>query len=142
MMKMGRRSLGMMTAADLTTSPFLESLPVGGPAEGVAGHERALACCPASVHLGARLANCVVGRRSLGRQFDEVSGHAQVAGVGNLEPTLGEASGAACEGGQLRGEFGLRRRLEMGGVAVPPSAVEAPHVAHDELGVVVDGLEV
>src|SRR5438309_11395854 len=98
MMKMGRRSLGMMTAADLTTSPFLESLPVGGPAERVAGHERALACRPASVHLGARLANCAVGRRSLGRQFAGVGVQAQVAGVGDLEATLAEPSGAACGG--------------------------------------------
>src|SRR3954467_15233230 len=142
MMKMGRRSLGMVTAADLTTSPFLESLPVGGPAERVAGHERALARCPASVHLGARLANGAVGRRRLGRQLDEGSGQAQGGGGGNLEPALCQASGAACEGGQLRGEFGLWRRLQVGGAAVPPSAVEAPNAALDEFGVVVDGLEV
>ena len=50
--------------------------------------------------------------------------------------------GAAGQRGQLGGERGVGRRLEVGRVAVVPAAVEAPDVADDELGLVVDGPQV
>src|SRR5439155_13221473 len=61
----------------------------------------------------------------------------QVAIVGQLEGTGGQAPRSAREGGKLDGHGGLGGGLEVGRVAVVPAPVQAPDVAHHELGVVV-----
>ena len=50
--------------------------------------------------------------------------------------------GAAGEGGELGRHGRRRRRLEVRRIAVPPAAVAAPHVAHDELRLVVERAQV
>ena len=76
------------------------------------------------------------------RELGEVTGETEVAVVGQRDRACGERSGAAGEVGELAGERGFGRGLEVRGVAVVPAAEEAPHVAHDELGLVVDRAEV
>ena len=76
-----------------------------------------------------------------GRQLDEVAGEAR----GRRSPATLDSPAPPAGSRRRRGRRPARRRarLRVGGlevrrVAVPPAAVEAPHVAHDELGLVVE----
>ena len=65
------------------------------------------------------------------------------AGAGpadQAEGPVGQRAGSAGQIGHFEGDRPLGSRFERGRIAVPPTAVEAPDVAHDEFGFVVDGL--
>ncbi len=62
--------------------------------------------------------------------------------VGQGERPVGQGAGATGQLGQFEGERPFGCRLEGGRVAVPPAPVPAPDRPDDELGLVVDGLQV
>ena len=63
---------------------------------------------------------------------------ASVAASASASARVASASAPAGEQGDLGGQLGVGRGLEPGRVAVVPAAELAPHVAHHELGLVVD----
>ena len=76
------------------------------------------------------------------RVLDEMAGEAQVAFLGEL-PSAGEdLLDAARERHPLPGLIGARRGQQVVGLAVVPAAVATPHVADEELRVVVDRTQV
>ena len=89
---------------------------------------------PGTVERGVR-------RCRLDGQLGEVSGQSVLPGVGQLHGAVGQRGRAARQLSQLTGQLRGGGRLQVAGIAVVPAAVEAPEVVHDELGLVVDGLE-
>src|SRR5207302_1877051 len=66
----------------------------------------------------------------------------QAAAAGRLVRPSGHAARAAGQRRPFRRKVGFGRGLEVGRVAVPPSPVQTPDVAHHDLRVVVDGVHV
>ena len=100
------------------------------PRRGAGSPPPAPACTPASsgAASAASSARCPARRRS--------------PAVGEGERPVGEHGCAAGQRRDLGGERRVRRGLQPSRVAVVPAAVEAPGVAHDELGVVVHRTQV
>src|SRR5262249_19610596 len=113
----------------------------GGPEDALA-HRRRLGGDPSFEDLGAgALHVLVLGRRGR-RPLDEVTGEAQIAAGYKLPRPGHQPLRATGQRRALGGDRGVGRRLEVRGIAVVPSAVQPPHVADDELGLVVDGAQV
>ena len=77
--------------------------------------------------------------------LDEVAGEAHVVRRAGGEELVGAGQHTIHATGQrhpLPGLLGAWRRQQVVGLAVVPAAVAAPHVAHDELRVVVHGTQV
>ena len=88
---------------------------------------------------GERLGDAFLGRLGATRPpalrlFPNGAGSLEVAGP------LGEPGRTTGEIGKLARQRGGGRGLEVRRIAVVPAAVQAPDVAHDELGLVVDRL--
>ncbi len=85
-----------------------------------------------------------LGRAGLGqhRELDEVAREPLLAGRGELAGPGQHVVEPAGERRPTPGLLGTRRGQQVVGLAVPPAAVAAPHVAHDELRVVVHRLQV
>ena len=110
---------------------------VGGVAEDVAGHRRHLLGAAGGVDLGAHLVGLGRARLVQHGELDEVAGEAVVAGGGELAGPGEHVLEPAGERHPLPRLLGARRRQQVVGLAVVPAAVAPPHVAHDELRVVV-----
>ena len=83
----------------------------------------------------------VVGIRER-RELREMAGEAQVARGRELRRALCKPCRTPGELRDLASDRAFGSRLEGRRIAVPPSAVEAPDTADDELGLVVDGPEI
>ena len=82
-----------------------------------------------------------VGRGVRG-PIEQVAGQSKIAFCGQRRSAADEGSGAPGERGDFLRLPDARRRLEIGGNVVVPTAVTAVNVAHDELRLVVDRLQI
>ena len=114
-----------------------------GPAEDALGHRRRLGRDAPLEHVGAGAVHrrCRRVRRARRARRDGRRGGGRRRRPAR-RPGPASLSAPPASVGELAGERGVGRGLEVRGVAVVPAAEEPPDVAHDELGLVVDRAEV
>lgn len=110
----------------------------GGPGEAALGHRRGLGQGASGEDCGTDPLDAGVVGGGRGGQLGEVTGEPLI-GRQNRQGPVREPLGAAGQVGELRRQRGSGGRLQVCGVPVIPAAVQAPDVADDELGLVIDG---